>query len=134
MARKNAAERDEALTSLRVALAKCGPDGGSSLEIRYVGGGSSPTGRSDYYELRVWSVIEGRPQSRVWLTRMAAVALGLRFNKAREALLMTGCGYSKSSELADDLARVAGHPIFCVAPGAFGGPSGLVGRRENPNF
>ena len=129
-ARKNTAAREEALTTLRRALADCGPNGGSTLEIRYVGGGGTPTGRSDYYELRTWSVVDGRPQSRFWLTRIAATALGLRFNKAREALLMTGCGYSKSGELADCLTHLAGHPVFCVSPGSFAGPSGFVGKQR----
>lgn len=120
------AEKAEAVASLKEALTDCGPKGASTLEIRWVGGGATSTGRSDYFELYVWSMTSGRPEPGYSVTLNAAKAMGYRVNKAREAILMTGCGYSKPLDLAMGLARLVGHDLHVVSSGQFAGPRGLI--------
>lgn len=117
-------ERLEYLKSLQRELAKAKPGAGGTIEIRWVGGNPrAASGRSDHYEIRLWTVDEdGAPECSGWLTRIAAHAIGWRYWEASESIGMGGCGYSKPLEIAQSLADAAMHPIVAVAPGVFAGP------------
>lgn len=118
------AERAEALERMRDALKACRPTGNATLEIRWVGGMPTSTGRSDYYELRVWRILpdrdgKKRPRCSEWLTMNAAILLGYRFNKSREAVQVGGCGFNKAHQIASELAHAAGHALY--VEGAYNG-------------
>jgi hypothetical protein len=100
---------------------------GTTIEIRWTSGRPSDSGRSDYFEVSEWGHNEeGRiVQVGCW-TRTVCQAFGYRFNVAREALSMGGCGYSKAYQLATELASLAGFPVYVTAPGVFAGPGGWV--------
>lgn len=120
----------EAAERVREALKDCGPDGQSTIEIRWVGGGPTPYGRTDYYDIRVWSIwrprspddkpSRERPSSLQWLTRNFCWATRNRFNEKREAVSVSGCGYSKPHQLATELGHIAGHPIYVEGAGVTG--------------
>lgn len=86
---------------------------GMTIAIRNVGGGATPTGRTDYYEVTALGMRDGKPDESLWLSRLVARALGYRYNERREAISVPGCGFSKSHELSTALAHLAGKPI-CV--------------------
>lgn len=62
----------------------------------------------------------------MWLTLNVADATGTRFNRKSETISMGGYGYSRSTHLAQDLARVIGKPIHCQTIGECFGANGWV--------
>jgi hypothetical protein len=121
-------ERLEYMKSLQRELAKAKPGAGGTVEIRWVGGNPrAASGRSDHYEIRLWTIADdGAPECACWLTRIAAHAIGWRYLDASETLSMGGCGFSKTHEIAQSLADACMHPIVAVAPGTFAGPSRVM--------
>lgn len=128
MSRVTKAEREDYAARLREHLRAAGPDGKATLHIQWASGGPTSSGRTDRYEVRLWeSGDNGRPWPTLWLTRMVAYALGYRYNDRHESVVLTGYGYSKSHQIASDLARLCGHPIHCVAPGEAMFSGGMIG-------
>lgn len=126
--RERERERQEAWESIREPLAKCGPHGSATLEIRAVEFKSSKSGTTGHIEIRVWEVVNGRPEPTYWLTRNVAVALGIRFDARRETLTMGGYGYCRSTQIASHLAQKAGHPLMIRSINFFAGPNGWYPR------
>lgn len=105
-------EQSEALESLKTHLSDCRRLGKSSLRISWVGGMPTNTGRSDYFTLEVFGTdTDGRPVVTGWLNRLFTAATSYRLNPKREAITVTGCGYSKAHHIAHELARMVGHDI-----------------------
>ena len=112
------AEKLEALELLKRTVKGCRPNGRDSLLIDWVGGGPTPYGRTDYYNIRVlqsrsphWD--EGpRARTTFWLVPTFCKLSGCRFNRKREAVSMSGCGFNKAHEIALTIARLVGHPVY----------------------
>jgi len=140
VATKKQREQAEALDNIRDALAACGPGGGSAsatLLIHDDGGRPTNTGRSHRLTVQLirseWRPDPGgkeqrlRPVCAEWLTRNVATACGYRYSDAHEAIVMGGYGYSRSTEIAQHLSRLAGHALYVQAIGAtFAAPDGWV--------
>jgi hypothetical protein len=111
------AEKLEALETLKLAVKGCRPNGRDSVLIDWVGGGATPSGRTDYYNIRVLQAEKGhrdekrRARTTYWLVRTFCVLSGHRLNRKREAVSMGGCGFNKAHDIAATIARLAGHPV-----------------------
>ncbi len=123
MARITKAERTEAIERLKGWLKDCGPDGSASLMISENWHGSS-TPQVDVRILRARDDNGGRPTLEEWLTFNVSKALGYRFSERNECILMGGCGYSRTTELAMALTKACGHPLFLTTQGAAFAPNG----------
>lgn len=112
MARKTGKEAEEARERLREILLSCGvgSENRGTLVIDHIDGRPTATGRTDYLRLRVFGVLADNVGPKVRCTHdvtwLAARVFGYRYNEARNALSIGGCGYSKSWLLATDLARL----------------------------
>jgi len=125
--RRSRAERAEAREALLAPLRDCGPEGNATLEILCSSSEASSTGRTERIEIRVLRATDedgGRPRHAEWLTRNVARALGWRYSERHEALLMGGYGYCRATQVAEALARLVGHALFCDSVNFFGGPRG----------
>jgi hypothetical protein len=98
--------------------------GNATLDIAWIDGRGTPTGRSDYYRVYIWesdnrwgAFAPGRPR-RIDVTFHAAKALGYRYSERRGALLRTGCGYSKEHDIAQGLAGLVDAALF--SEGSYG--------------
>jgi hypothetical protein len=141
MARVTKAERDESIANLKEWLVKAGPEGSATVHIQWASGGPTSSGRTDRYEVRLWEFADTwvgrdhsgrpapmRPMPTLWLTFHVARALGYRFSEKSETMVLTGYGYSKAHQIASDLARLVGHPIFVQAPGESMFSGGMIGN------
>lgn len=107
-------EREGAKAELVKYLAPCARKrGGESLFIEVVDGKATSTGRSDYLNVRTIGNHNGKPVMSSWLNQLICKAFGYRFNAQREAVTVTGCGYSKTHQIAEELAALLGRPIYC---------------------
>lgn len=134
MTTKKQREQAEAFDNIRDALRSCGPDGNSTLLFIDDGGRPSSTGRTHYIEIHVLSNSDtyagkaqtDRPHVTYYLTINAAKALGYRLNKA-DQIIMGGYGYSRTQHLANHLAALAGHALYCdTIGGGMGSTRGWV--------
>lgn len=116
--RHTKAERDEAREHLRKYLEDCGPHGRNTLFVQWYGSRPTSDGRSDRYELRVWTCGDKsrRPESFWQLSSLYAVAFGARYCKLENSICIGGYG-EKAQHIATRLAGLCGHPIYMVAPG-----------------
>lgn len=114
-------EREEAQRSLLDSLKACGESGKATLVITELESKPSNSGRTHYLDLRVWEPgDDGAPRPAEWLTYIACKAKGWRFNPKREAISMGGYGYCRATEIASQLARLAGFPIRVESVNTFG--------------
>lgn len=128
--KERAAEKAQCAEYLKESLDECADGGKASAFVSWVGGGPTPYGRTDYYEVRCMRTGDnGAPEPWVNLTYNLAKATGYRFNEARGAVSIGGCGYSKTQEIAQSLADIAGKPIRVYSDsGMFSG--GMVQPRR----
>lgn len=103
-------EREQAKQRLRDMCRECAPDGTATLLIVHTGGRPSSNGRSDYFNVEVLNIYQGRPAISAWLNRNLHMALGYRMAKDG-ALMVPGCGYNKAHHIASDLAHLCQHPV-----------------------
>lgn len=138
-----AKQRDqaEALERLRDALTAAGPDGGATILIIDDGGKPSSSGRTHRLELHLIqndfvrpAPGDDRPRERerpattLYLTINVARALGYRLDSC-DRILMGGYGYSRSHQIAEHLASLAGHPLyFDSIGGGIGNTRGWIGK------
>lgn len=112
------AERNEARQRLLELVKPCAKKrGGMTLYVAHADGKPTPYGRTDYLDVTLWGVVEGKPCQMFWLSSLYCTAFGHRYNERRESVSMSGCGFSKTHQIAYDLARLVGKPIRVEASG-----------------
>lgn len=117
---------NEIRKSLQSSLKRAGQKGKGTIVIRYLEGRGTPSGRSDYFDIRLFETVNGRPREIAWITRLIYLNTSWRWNEKRKALMLSGYGYCKSQEIAEVLVRIAGHAIYFQSLDGHGGPQGLV--------